>query len=82
MPPPSQMVAANVKEHEARETPGTVPAAQQSRVRATSVLWILSPSLWPLLWTWGPPWVRSHVVTTHQVPPHAGHIGISCSFSR
>lgn len=40
-PPPSQMVAANVKEYEAREMPGTVPAAQQSRVRATFLLWSL-----------------------------------------
>lgn len=69
MPPPSQMVAASVEEHEARETPGTVPAAQQSRVRATFLLWSLCPGLWPLLWTWEPPWVRSHVVTTQRVLP-------------
>lgn len=69
MPPPSQMVAASVEEHEARETPGTVPAAQQSRVRATFLLWSLCPGLWPLLWTWEPPRVRSHVVTTQRVPP-------------
>ncbi|XP_024617329.1 uncharacterized protein LOC112410801 isoform X3 [Neophocaena asiaeorientalis asiaeorientalis] len=56
--------AANVKEHEAREMPGTAPAEQQRRVHGTFLLLSLLPSLRPLPWTWEPAWVEMLLTVT------------------